>query len=65
MAILAHRRYAEGPGSLTSSLYWWRDGKLLTLPTEVDAEGVQFSPPNEFVEECLDRLARPSEFGPN
>lgn len=65
MAILAHRRHAEGPGSLSSSLFWWRDGMLTTLPTEVDDEGVRFFPPSEFVEGCLERLAKPSVFGPN
>lgn len=65
MAILAHRRHAEGPGSLSPSLYWWRDGSLLALPTEVDDEGVRFFPPTEFVEGCLDRLAKPSAYGPN
>ncbi|MBK8234287.1 MAG: hypothetical protein IPK74_01900 [Deltaproteobacteria bacterium] len=65
MAILAHRRHAEGPGSLSPSLYWWRDGTLLALPTEIDEDGVRFFPPTEFVEGCLERLAKPSAYGPN
>lgn len=65
MAVFAHRRHAEGPGSLSPSLYWWRDGTLLALPTEIDEDGVRFFPPNEFVQGCLERLAKPSAFGPN
>lgn len=65
MAILAHRRHAEGPGSLSPLLYWWRDGTLLALPTEIDDDGVRFFPPADFVEGCLERLAKPSGFGPN
>ncbi len=65
MAILAQRRHAEGPGSLSPTLYWWRDGLLLALPVEVDDDGVRFFPPSEFVEGCLDRLAKPSAYGPN
>jgi len=65
MAILANRRHAEGPGSLSPSLYWWRDGTLLALPTEIDDDGVRFFPPAEFVEGCLERLAKPSAYGPN
>jgi len=65
MAVLAHRRHAEGPGSLTPTLYWWQGGTLMALPTEVDEDGVRFFPPTEFVENCLERLARPSAYGPN
>jgi hypothetical protein len=65
MAILAQRRHAEGPGSLSPTLYWWRDGHLLALPVEVDDDGVRFFPPTEFVEGCLERLAKPSAYGPN
>lgn len=65
MAILSQRRHAEGPGSLSPTLYWWRDGHLLALPVEVDDDGVRFFPPNEFVEGCLERLAKPSAYGPN
>lgn len=65
MAILSQRRHAEGPGSLSPTLYWWRDGHLLALPVEVDDDGVRFFPPSEFVEGCLERLAKPSAYGPN
>lgn len=65
MAVLSHRRHAEGPGSLTPTLYWWQGGSLTALPTEIDDEGVRFFPPPEFVENCLERLARPSAYGPN
>jgi hypothetical protein len=43
----AHR---EGPGSLSPDLYWWHRGALTLLPATVDDKGVQFFPPDAFVE---------------
>lgn len=65
MVLLSHRRYEDGPGSLVPTVFWWRDGDLVPLPAEVGDEGVQFFPPQEFVEGCLERLAKPSAYGPN
>lgn len=42
---------AEGPGSLNSNIYWYKDGKLVNLPYGVDADGQpDFMPPQEFVD---------------
>jgi hypothetical protein len=57
IALLAHRYFEEGPGSLSPSLYWWRDGRLTILPAEVTDDGLRFAPPEEFVEGCLNLLA--------
>jgi hypothetical protein len=65
MAVIAYERWSEGPGSLVPTLLWWRAGRLIPLPTEVDDDGVHFDPPDEFVDDCLDRLPRPSGYGPN
>ena len=48
--------YEEGPGSLTPDLYWWHRGALTLLPASVDKKGVQFFPPDAFVE-LLNSLA--------
>lgn len=42
--------YKQGPGSLTPDLYWWHSGSLTMLPSSVDKKGVNFMPPDEFVE---------------
>jgi hypothetical protein len=31
-------------------LYWWRDGGVSLLPSQVEANNVQFAPPDEFVQ---------------
>lgn len=48
LITMAFGMYQEGPGSLTPNLYWWREGKLLHLPTEVSANRVIFDPPAAF-----------------
>ena len=68
MLLVAHERYAEGPGSLTPDVFWYRgpEHELLPLRAEEDAGGLSFSPPEEFVETCLRQLPRQrSGFGPN
>lgn len=34
---LAQNAYEQGPGSLSSELYWWREGRLTLLETRIDA----------------------------
>ena len=41
--------FQEGPGSLSPHLYWWHHGKLIRLPSEVSANRLTFTPPDEFV----------------
>jgi hypothetical protein len=48
--------YKEGPGSISSQLYWWRGGRMACLPSRVTARQIEFAPPAEFVEEVLEKL---------
>jgi len=50
MLQLALRGYQEGPGSLTPDLYWWHRGALTLLPGFIDKKGLNFVPPDEFVQ---------------
>lgn len=67
LLVIANRRHAEGPGSLSPMVYWWHDGELMALPATVEDGKLSFFPPEEFVDECLDQLPQPSGagFGPN
>ena len=46
---LAANLYAQGPGSLTPTLFWWH-GALTVLPATTAGGKTQFAPPDEFVE---------------
>jgi hypothetical protein len=61
MIPIAFGMYQEGPGSLSSGLYWWRSGTLTLLPTKVTAQSISFSPPADFVDEVLNRVPEPEE----
>lgn len=68
LLVIAYRRYEEGPGSLSPYVYWWRpDDTLVTLPAEIHGDALQFSPPPDFLEDCLNELAAPYNdgYGPN
>ena len=57
---MAHGMYLDGPGSLSDQLYWWRNGRLLRLPSERSEDGsLRFIPPPAFVDEVLRPLADP------
>lgn len=53
----AHLSYQRGPGSLSPHVYWWHDGRLTHLPTEVDRDVVRFTPPSDFVQRVMEPLA--------
>jgi hypothetical protein len=42
--------HADGPGSLSPHLYWYRGGEFITLPYHVDGESLHFTPPGDFIE---------------
>ncbi len=42
--------FQEGPGSISPSLYWWREGAVTLLPAQVDGSDLHFVPPDEFVQ---------------
>lgn len=52
--------YAEGPGSISPNLYWWREGTLTLLPSLIEGGQINFSPPAEFME-MLNGLAEDEE----
>jgi hypothetical protein len=57
MIPVAFGMYQEGPGSISAGLYWWQGaGRLTHLPTHVRSTSVEFSPPDAFVREVLNRL---------
>ncbi|HSV75258.1 MAG TPA: hypothetical protein VLH79_16000 [Chthonomonadales bacterium] len=57
LSLAARGLHADGPGSVSPGLYWWRpDGSLLHLPIEIRDDALHFRPPGEFVEQVLDRL---------
>ena len=60
MVVMASRMCAEGPGSISPYLFWWREGVLRTLPTRETADHYEFVPPDEFVTEVLEQLAERS-----
>ena len=47
--------YKDGPGSISDKLYWYHEGRFITLPYTMDDKNIQFYPPEEFVE-LLNRL---------
>lgn len=51
--------FQQGPGSISPALYWWRDGAVTLLPSQVDASKMQFAPPDEFVQ-VLNGLTAPA-----
>lgn len=56
LIALADGLFNKGPDSLTPNLYWWRGGSLMHLPGGVSERGVEFTPPDEFLD-VLNRLA--------
>jgi hypothetical protein len=50
--------FQDGPGSISPGLYWWHDGEVSLLPSDVDGGTVRFAPPSEFVQ-ALDALPEP------
>jgi len=55
---IAGSMFQQGPGSVSPSLYWWRDGSVEVLPSQFDGGNVQFMPPDEFVQ-ALNALPAP------
>jgi hypothetical protein len=42
--------HAEGPGSISPNLYWWRDGTFTLLPAEIEDGQINFRPPQVFMD---------------
>jgi hypothetical protein len=60
MVVMASGMCAEGPGSISPNLFWWRDGALRTLPTVEADDHFEFVPPDDFVTDVLEPLAERS-----
>ena len=52
------RWHAEGPGSLSPRIYWYKDGLFTDLPYRVEENELRFSLPQSFVE-VLNQLSEP------
>ena len=61
MVVMANDMCADGPGSISPNLFWWKDGQLRTLPTRETAEHYEFAPPDDFVNEVLEPLTERSK----
>ena len=61
MVVMAASLHAEGPGAISPNLYWWKDGVVRTLPTRETEEHYEFVPPDDFVDEVLEKLAERAE----
>ncbi|HTJ44184.1 MAG TPA: hypothetical protein VL463_18900 [Kofleriaceae bacterium] len=57
MVVMASSMCAEGPGSISPNLFWFRDGVLRTLPTRETDDHYEFVPPDDFVDDVLEELA--------
>ena len=57
MLGMTQQMHIEGPGSLSNQLYWWHDGQLMRLPSEVEGQTLRFIPPPAFVQKVLEPLA--------
>lgn len=54
---MTHQMHLEGPGSLSNQLYWWHEGQLMRLPSEIEGQTLRFIPPPAFVQKVLEPLA--------
>lgn len=52
--------HAEGPGSISPELYWWRPGRIDLLPSDLTGGKLTFQPPPDFVSHVLERVAEPN-----
>jgi hypothetical protein len=58
LIMLAAAMFQEGPGSISPSLYWWRDASVSLLPSRIEGTSLHFAPPDEFVA-VLNELREP------
>jgi hypothetical protein len=49
MAQIAASMYAEGPGSISQSVYWWRDGRFDRVEITVTDGNLSIAPSDELV----------------
>jgi hypothetical protein len=51
---MIHHMEIEGPGSISPNLYWYREGKFLTLPYVLEDDRIEFNAPNSFIEMLIE-----------
>lgn len=56
MIPMTYGMHHEGPGSISANLYWYRQGKFMKLPYNIENQSLNFQPPSDFVA-MLDYLA--------
>lgn len=56
LTFAVHGMNAEGPGSLSDNIFWYRDGVFTPLPYKMDDKSLQLFPPDSFVS-LLNELA--------
>ncbi len=56
MTVIVHGMEQEGPGSLSSDIFWYRDGHFENVPYALEEGKLKLYPPNSFVE-MLNMLA--------
>ncbi|HEY8781917.1 MAG TPA: hypothetical protein VIM16_09900 [Mucilaginibacter sp.] len=44
-----HGMNAEGPGSVSNNIFWYKDGEFENLPYKIEEGQIQFYPPESFV----------------
>jgi hypothetical protein len=58
LVVMANDMSADGPGAISSNVFWWRGGELTTQPTSRLGEQYEFAPTEDFIAEVLDPLAK-------
>lgn len=47
---IIYRMNAEGPGSVSNNLFWYKDGHFQDLPYKIEDKRLHFIPPDNFVD---------------
>jgi len=50
MIMIVKGMEGEGPGSISSNLYWYKNGKFINLPYTMTSNSINFQPPSEFID---------------
>ncbi|MDL2260065.1 hypothetical protein LJB99_04255 [Deltaproteobacteria bacterium OttesenSCG-928-K17] len=54
------KMHEEGPGSISPQMYWYKDGRFVTLPYVVKDDKIEFHSPEVFTE-MLNELPKPGD----
>jgi len=56
LRMVTDKAYEDGPGSISTHIYWWRPGKLQVLPTAKIGDRVVVAPGHEFEEMVFESM---------